>query len=121
MKKSNITDRVRNAWEALLGRPAKTITLGVDMVRCSECDYYKRATEPAEITQAAPPNRYYHEITYMDDIVQVVLYEATEDGAVELTRRYGQILHEGAKGIAQATSYAMRGVWEQVRSKEGET
>lgn len=120
MKKSNITDRVRNAWEALLGRPAKTITLGVDMVRCSECDYYKKAHEPAETTETAktaPPNRYYHEITYMDDIVLVVLYEATEGGAVELARRYGQILHEGAKGIAQATSYAMRGVWEHMRSE----
>lgn len=117
MKKTIIIERLRGAWAALRAKPYNMATVEIGMQRCDECDYYKRATEPAEITQAAPPNRYYHEITYMDDIVLVVLYEATEDGAVELTRRYGQILHEGAKGIAQATSYAMRGVWEQVRSE----
>lgn len=94
--------------------PADFTTMGARVVRCSECDYYKRATEPAEITQATPPNRYYHEIEYLENVVLVVLYEATEAGPVELARAHGHIIHEGAEGIAQATSYAMKGIWYKV-------
>lgn len=106
-----ITHRICNAWAALRAKPAKTIALGVDVIRCSECGYYKAYHEPAETTEAAPPSRYYHEITYLDHVVLVVLYEATEAGPVELARAHGHIVHEGAAGIAQATSYAMKRVW----------
>lgn len=116
MKKTNIIDRIRNAWAALQAKPAKTIALGVDVIRCSECGYYKAYHEPAETTEAAPPNRYWHEITYLDGLVLVVLYEATEDGPKELARSHGHIIHEGVEGIAQATSYAMKGVWYRVQS-----
>lgn len=115
MKKTNFTDRIRNAWRALVGKPTQTLTLGVEVVRCEACDYYKKTHEPAETAEAAPPNRYYHEITYMDDLVLVVLYEATEDGPKELARSHGHIIHEGVEGIAQAASYAMKGVWYKVQ------
>lgn len=118
-KKTNITDRLRAAWRALRGKPVDTLTIGIEARRCSECDYYKQATTPAETTQAEPPNRYWHEITYLDNVVLVVLYEATETGPVELARHHGHILHKGAKGIAQATGYAMKRIWEQM--KEGTT
>ncbi len=114
MKKTNIIDRICDAWRALVGKPAKTIALGVDVIRCSECGYYKAYHEPAETAEAAPPNRYWHEITYLENVVLVVLYEATEAGPVELARAHGHIIHEGADGIAQAASYAMRLIWYKI-------
>lgn len=126
VKKASITDRLRNAWAALRGKPCKAITFGLEVVRCEACDYYRAAHLPAETaentenTEKAPtwtdgPLPYFHEITYMDDLVLVVLYEATEDGPKELARSHGHIIHEGVEGIAQAASYAMRGVWCKVQ------
>jgi hypothetical protein len=115
MKKSNITRRIRNAWQALRDKPYKTLTVGVDVIRCSECGYYKAAHEPAEITLAAPPAKYYHEIEYLENVVLVILYEATETGPVEIARSHGHIIHEGVAGIAQAASYAMKGVWYKIQ------
>jgi hypothetical protein len=111
MKKSNITHRIRNAWQALRDKPYKTLTVGMEIRRCHECDYYKAAHEPTEITLAAPPAKYYHEIEYLENVVLVILYEATEDGPVEIARGHGHIIHEGAKGITQATSYALKKIW----------
>lgn len=111
MKKTTIAHRIRNAWRALRGKTAEALTVGIGMQRCDECDYYKATHKPAETAQEAPPNRYYHEVTYLDHVVLVVLYEATEAGPVELARAHGHIVHEGAAGIAQATSYAMKRVW----------
>ena len=118
MKKTTIIDRIRNAWAALRAKPAKSITLGVNVTRCDECDFYKQAHEPAEITEAAPPNRYWHAITYLENVVLVVLYEATEAGHVELARAHGHIIHEGADGIAQAASYAMRLIWFKIHGEQ---
>lgn len=122
MKK--ITDRLRNAWRVLRGKSRCAMTVEIGMQRCDECDYYKRAHEPASTakdTEKAPtwtdgPLPYFHEITYLDDLVLVVLYEATEDGPKELARSHGHIIHEGVEGIAQAASYAMKGVWYKVHS-----
>lgn len=115
VKKSNITHRIRNAWRALRDKPAQTLTVGMEIRRCHECEYYKAAHEPAEITQAEPPAKYYHEIDYTDKLVMVRLYEATEAGPVEIARSHGHIIHEGVAGIAQATSYAMKGVWYKIQ------
>lgn len=120
-----ITERIRRAWRALLGKTDSGSALSVGMKLCSECVYYKVTHEPAETaedTKKAPtwtdgPLPYYHEITYMDDLVLVVLYEATEDGPKELARSHGHIIHEGVEGIAQAASYAMKGVWYKVRNE----
>jgi hypothetical protein len=118
MKKTKITDRIRNAWRVLLGESRCAMTVEIGMQRCDECDYYKKAHEPAETTEAAPPNRYWHEITYLESVVLVVLYEATEAGPVELARAHGHIIHEGADGIAQAASYAMRLIWFKIHGGE---
>ena len=43
-----------------------------------------------------------------DNVVIVIMYEDHEDGSSkEIGRGHGHIIHEGALGIAQATSYAM--------------
>lgn len=116
MKKTTIIDRIRNAWRALAGKPAQTLTIGIETRRCAECEYYKRAHEPAETAQEAPRRRYWHEIHYLDDAVLAVLYEATETGTVEVARSRGRIFHEDAEGIAQAVSYATKGIWYKIRN-----
>lgn len=42
-----------------------------------------------------------------DNVVIVIMYEDHEDHSKEICRGHGHIIHEGALGIAQATSYAM--------------
>ena len=52
---------------------------------------------------------YHHEIDIAEDnVVIAIMYEDHEDGtSKEIGRGNGHIIHEGALGIAQATSYAM--------------
>lgn len=51
---------------------------------------------------------YRFETDFVDNVVVVIMYEDYEDGtSEEVGRGHGHIIHEGALGIAQATSYAM--------------
>ena len=119
MRKSTIITRIRNAWAALRDKPVKTLTIGIETRRCDMCDYYKAAHEPAQIIQAAPKEKYFHEIKYLEDRVLVTFYKATEDGVVELGSSYGFFrLGEGAAGVAQATSYAMSLLWFKIQKQE---
>lgn len=111
VKKTSITDRLCNAWRALTNKPAKALTVEIGMQRCDKCEYYKAAHEPASIAQRADGPKYYHEITYLDDLVLVVLYEATDTGPREIARGHGHIIHEGARGITQAAGYALKKIW----------
>ena len=116
---STIRTRLQNAWQALRDKPAKTVTVGIETRRCDMCDYYKAAHEPAQTvadTKKAPtwtdgPLPYYHVIEYLEKIVLVKFYQATDDGPVEISRGYGRIIYPDAAGIAQATSYAMKCAW----------
>jgi hypothetical protein len=103
VKKTTLAGRIRNGWRAFLGAPVSSLTLGVNVKQCKDCK------------PQSPPSRYFYKITYLEDIVLCVLYEATEDGRVELARGHGHIIHEGAEGVAQATSYAMRRIWNQMQ------
>jgi hypothetical protein len=51
---------------------------------------------------------YHFETDFADDnVVIVIMYEDNEESSKEIARGHGHIIHEGALGIAQATSYAM--------------
>lgn len=63
------------------------------------------------------PATYYHEIRYLDDVVLVILYEAKNGKETEIARGHGHIIHEGAKGVAQAASYAMKRCYEALLGK----
>lgn len=57
---------------------------------------------------------YRHEFDYLDTVVVARFFEVHEDGTeVELARGHGHIIHEGAIGIAQAASYALKKVYEK--------
>lgn len=60
------------------------------------------------------PAEYHHEIEYLDNLVLVRFYETRDGKKTEIARGHGHIIHSGAAGIAQATSYAMRRIWDQL-------
>lgn len=60
------------------------------------------------------PAQYYHHIEYLDNLVLVRFYKVKDGKQTEIARGHGHIIHEGAAGVAQATSYAMRRIWEQL-------
>ena len=63
---------------------------------------------PEEAMEVVEEASYYHEIEYLDNLVLVRFFEEKNGEAKELARGHGHIIHDGALGIAQATSYAMR-------------
>jgi hypothetical protein len=60
------------------------------------------------------PAQYYHHIEYLENLVLVRFYKVKDGKQTEIARGHGHIIHEGAAGVAQATSYAMRRIWEQL-------
>ena len=55
---------------------------------------------------------YRHEIEYLEDVVVARLFEVDTDGnKVEIAKGHGHIIHDGALGIAQAASYALKQIW----------
>jgi hypothetical protein len=54
---------------------------------------------------------YTYEFTYGDNIVIARLYEVTSDSKTEIGRGHGHIFHDGAVGIAQAASYALKRIY----------
>lgn len=50
----------------------------------------------------------------LENIVVGIIYEVRGDEYTEVTRGHGHIIHEGAFGIAQATSYAYKKAWEKM-------
>ena len=58
-----------------------------------------------------PSVEYKYEFDVADNVVVAILYEMTEDSKTEIARGHGHIIHEGALGIAQASSYALKKIY----------
>ena len=71
----------------------------------SRADFTEEALEILQEDEAS----YHFETDFAEDnVIIVIMYEDHEDGSSsEVARGHGHIIHEGALGIAQATSYAM--------------
>ena len=71
----------------------------------SRADFTEEALEMLQEDTAT----YHFETDFAENnVVIVIMYEDSEDGtSKEVGRGHGHIIHEGALGIAQATSYAM--------------
>jgi hypothetical protein len=52
--------------------------------------------------------KYDYEIEFLENLVVARLYEITDEGKVEIAKGHGHIFHDGVYGIAQATSYALK-------------
>lgn len=57
---------------------------------------------------------YLHEFEYLDNVVVAIFYEVKGDEKTEIGRGHGHILHDGAMGIAQASSYALKKLYEKM-------
>ena len=61
------------------------------------------------------PVDYVHEFEYLENLVIARFYEVYEGGEkVEVARGHGHIIHEGIVGIAQASSWALKKIYEKV-------
>ena len=57
---------------------------------------------------------YQYEFDYLEKVVVARLYEVGEDYKTEIARGHGHIIHEGAEGIAQAASYALKRIYKNI-------
>jgi hypothetical protein len=67
-----------------------------------------------ELWTLAPTAEYSIEFTYAENLVVARLYELGDDSKTEIGRGHGHIFHDGALGIAQAASYAMKKLYERM-------
>lgn len=68
----------------------------------NEIELYKKALE------------YDYEIERVENVVIARLYEIEGDIRTELAIGHGHIFHEGALGVAQAASYALKKIYEKI-------
>lgn len=61
---------------------------------------------------------YSYEFDFCDNVVIAILYEYKEDSKTEIMRGHGHIIHEGAIGIAQAASYALKKIYYKMADME---
>ena len=57
---------------------------------------------------------YQYEFDYLEKVVVARLYEVGEDYKTEIAKAHGHIIHEGAEGIAQAASYALKRIYQNI-------
>lgn len=63
---------------------------------------------------------YTYETECLENIVLVRLYELRDESKTEIARSHGHIIHEGALGVAQAASYAMKRIFFDISNREDE-
>lgn len=68
----------------------------------------------AELWALNSTAEYSIEFTYLENLVVARLYEVDDESKTEIGRGHGHIFHDGALGIAQAASYAMKKLYEKM-------
>lgn len=61
---------------------------------------------------------YDYEFEFLENLVVARLYEIKEDSKIEIAKGHGHIFHDGAVGIAQATSYALKKLYYKLAGLE---
>lgn len=61
---------------------------------------------------------YKAEVEILENVVVGIVYEMQGDEKIEVARGHGHIIHNGAEGIVQATSYAFKRAWNQISNYE---
>lgn len=73
----------------------------------------------AELLEEVSENvSYGYEFDFCDNVVVAILYEFREESKTEIARGHGHIIHEGAIGIAQAASYALKRIYYKMADME---
>lgn len=75
---------------------------------------HKLFTEEMLEAIIAEPAEYTYEFKVLGNVVLAIFYEEVGSIKSEVARGHGHILHEGALGIAQASSYAMKKIYEKM-------
>lgn len=63
---------------------------------------------------SVPTATYHYEFDYLDNVVVAKFYEVKGDTKTEIERGHGHIIHEGARGVAQASAYALKKIFEKM-------
>lgn len=74
----------------------------------------KRLVLESEIEHYEEPLSYRHEFEYLDTAVVAKFFEIRGKHETEIARGHGHIIQEGALGIAQASSYALKKLYEKL-------
>ena len=61
--------------------------------------------------------KYCHEFEYLDNVVVAIFYEIKGEVKTEIARGHGHIIHEGTIGIAQASSYAVKRIYQKLNGE----
>ena len=61
---------------------------------------------------------YAYEIECLENLVVARLYEVVGDEKTEIAKGHGHVFHDGAFGIAQAASYALKRIWLDLEEDE---
>lgn len=78
--------------------------------RPSKCDFTEGTFDLIERDEA----QYTYEFEYLENLVVARLYEIDGDTKKFIAQGHGHIFHDGAYGIAQAASYALKRICEQL-------
>lgn len=76
--------------------------------RPSKCDFVEGSFD------LVGGGEYFYEFEYLENLVVARLYEIKDGEKVEIAKGHGHIFHDGAYGIAQAASYALKRICEDL-------
>lgn len=61
---------------------------------------------------------YHYEFEFLENLVVARLYETVGEERTEVAKGHGHIFHDGILGIAQASSYALKKIYEKLNGGE---
>ena len=85
--------------------------------RPSKVNYIEGSFDLIEEEEQAAKT-YTYEFDYLDTVVTARLYEVDGDTKTQIAIGHGHIIHDGALGIAQAASYALKRIWLSLEEEE---
>ena len=98
---------VDKLWSAAQSRNIYRIKID-GALSCSTIDFTE---EMIDLISEIEKKEYKYEVEVLNNLVLVKLFECDEASKTEVARAHGHIIHEGVVGVAQAASYAMKGIY----------
>ena len=81
--------------------------------RFSKTDFVEGTFD--RISDLKAKKTYTYEFDYLDTVTVARLYEVDEDGnKTEIAKGHGHLIHNGALGIAQSASYALKRIYQDL-------
>ena len=92
VKKRTLIDKCRDAYRAFRGKQIGSLTFGIDVKKCSECNYRRGADILYLCDQRACSNCLYPECEYTTDICHAKNFEYMDGYAKEKNYETGEPL-----------------------------